>query len=297
MLLFFLLIIYLLISLFTYAFAIFLPISIISGKIDKKSNLAILVYNKCEENNITDFKSDKNKEKLELLASSCHISDISELERLYNKGKNILIERKKAEKLNIINSCRNTEINEYRESEKLLKFIGKEKYLLEKIYNNTYYTIKYKDNFYSRPTKIYHNLDQKICDHTNIEEKAELIEISNVILKKTAGFNIKVNANIKVKSNPTIFNSNAILDGTFKATIYNQVNEKIGQGYFSAPGFGAGHCNYYNDDVGFNSITTMDFMCYISDPKNLEDDIDTYTCEIESINLWLIENFFYKYDN
>lgn len=264
---------------------------------------ALMIYDKCIENNILDI-NENNRDKLKIIANSYGIDDIDQVEELFYEGEKIRDE----EKLNLKKHIRELEIRKYDEDKELSSIKGKLKYVLNfKI--QPYYSMKltnFKEIYYYRSKEnlaTSNNIIEKLYDDKDIDEKSKLIKFGKIKMSKTKGLNILVQVKIYVKQNLKILDNEAILDGSFKATIYNQDNKEIGQGYFSAPGFG--HSNFskiplvieslkhsVNLDIyhiGFNDLTGMNFLCYIKNPDDVKDDINNYTCKIEPINLWLIE--------
>ena len=286
-------------------------------------DLALLIYNKCLENDINDFNLEENQEKIEVIASSYNLYSVNQVEELFNEAKSILKERQQEAEFKEMMRYRETEIKNYKQDKKLSHITGKIKYSLKIVLDSvrSYEKISFKEIIY--PKELDSITAKRLIDMENISEKLKLIKIGDIKLEKTEGLNIKVNVKIEVKEKIKILNSKAILDGSFKATIYNKDKKKIGEGYFSAPGFGRDsfdpdakiyvdnneiypHASSYRYDfqysktewnshydeiryVGFNHLTDMDFLCYIKSINDLEDDISTYTCQIEPVSLWIIE--------
>lgn len=278
---------------------------------------AILIYNKCLKNGITDFNIKDNQDKLKVIADSYNLYDINQVLEFFNEGKQILKERQEEAEYKEMMYYREKELKNYKYDKKISHITGKTKYSVTMVLDEVF---RFEEIIY--PKVLDSITANRLIDLESVSEKMKLIEIKDIKLKKTKGLNIKVNVKIKVRKNIKILNSKAILDGSFKATIYNKNNKKIGEGYFSAPGFGRcsfdpnadiyldshliytnepnykydaqwrWHYRYYSERlryVGFNHLTSMNFLCYINDINKLQDDISTYTCKIEPVSLWIIE--------
>jgi len=134
------------------------------------------------------------------------------------------------------------------------------------------------------------NINEKLYDDKNIEEKIKLIEFGEFKLKATKGLNIEAKAKIKVDSKIKLLDSDAILDGSLRFVIKNHNDEEIGDGYFSAPGFN--ETDFENGLVGFNDLSNIKFICHIKNIENIKsliEETEKYICIVEPINLWIIE--------
>ena len=136
----------------------------------------------------------------------------------------------------------------------------------------------------SKDIETLNNINDKLIDTKNILKKMELINIENMKCEVLPSKNFKFTCEVHLPENINIVDEPAVLDGTLKIYIKDRENNVVAEGLFSAPGL------FVTDfsKIGFNVVEKIKTICISYDGDNINQKAQ-YTCEVEALNLWLIE--------
>lgn len=140
-------------------------------------------------------------------------------------------------------------------------------------------------NNYNWYKKHIEQVQSKICNEDSIDDKFQLIKISNVTCKVTKGHNLSISGNIDVNMNKVkVINRPAILDGSLTVKMYDVNMKQVGIGHINAPGEYLGEIK----ELGFANLKKFEIICYVENYKAIKEG-EKYIYKIEPKHLWFME--------
>lgn len=244
------------------------------------------IYYKCRDLGITSITSKENVEKLMVVANSFGVKKVTDAKKLYRRAKQCIKEEKLEEEREIFELRKEKESDDFKcEKEKSI-LVGRDKY--KKLCELHTWEGKYKFS---------NDLDNALYDCTNVEEKFELLDFSDVDCHIMSTGNFIVSFYIHLKEKIMLLDRDAILDGAIKVSILDEDDNIVAIGYLNgnvdklkvSPSYVS--YNLKGFKTGYYSV----LCCFVNGASYDED--KEYYVEFCPINLWFIEHIFPSDEN
>lgn len=249
---------------------------------------AVRIYKKCAERELNSFENKKQKNALMIIAKSYDVEDEAEAIKMYDLGKELILLGKIEEEQSKIEKMREEEENIYNKAVAQAEIFGKLKYteLLEWQVSMLKYDKEreLQEQDIEDKQKLIESIDEKLFDKDNQDKKFRLLKFSNVECTVLESGNIEVSGNIKINKELKILDADAILDGSLKVIVYDNEDNEVAHGYYSAPGFDETDLT----KIGFDKVESFNVLCKSDDCDKIDLD-GKYYCEIQANRLWIIE--------
>lgn len=249
---------------------------------------AVRIYKKCAERKLNSFENKKQKNALMIIAKSYDVEDEAEAIKMYDLGKELILLGKIEEEQSKIEKMREEEENIYNKAVAQAEIFGKLKYteLLEWQVSMLKYDKEreLQEQDIEDKQKLIESIDEKLFDKDNQDKKFRLLKFSNVECTVLESGNIEVSGNIKINKELKILDADAILDGSLKVIVYDNEDNEVAHGYYSAPGFDETDLT----KIGFDKVESFNVLCKSDDCDKIDLD-GKYYCEIQANRLWIIE--------
>lgn len=241
-------------------------------------NFAKKIYYKCCELGITSITSKENVEKLMVVAKSFGVKKVTDAKKLYRRAKQCIKEEKLEEERDEFLLRKEKELDYFKEKKEISSLVGRDKY--KKLCE--LHTLEGKHKFS-------HDLDNALYDCTNVEEKFELLDFSDVDvhIRDTGNFNVSFHLHLKEKI--MLLDRDAILDGTIKVSILDEDDNIVAIGYLNGTvdklkyGYNPVSYRLKGFKTGYYSV----LCCFVNGATYDKD--KEYYVEFCPISLWFIE--------